>query len=203
MTSEAKPPEVLSIGRFNIQTMAAAITATAAATTCASFGWPVWAMLLGWVASLTCGRSLKDVFRSYVCLAAGIAIGTAATLAIGKLSPIIGPLAYAPVVFAAAAIVVSMREMPYVNHVPSYLLGVSSVLALHPKPIGFVLVEIAAPSAVGAIGAWFVFLWQTKISNYCERVCLEPRPVTASCWTRISNPIGLPIVFFRDKTFSS
>jgi Protein of unknown function (DUF1097) len=169
MTSQAKPPAVVDIGRFNIQTMAAAITASAAATTCASFDWPVWAMLLGWVASLTGGRSLKDVFRSYVCLAAGIAIGTAATLAIGELSPIIGPLAYAPVVFAVATIVVSMREMPYVNHVPGYLLGVSSVLALHPKPIGLALVEIAAPSAVGAIGAWLAYLWQTKISNYFDR----------------------------------
>ena len=61
-------------------------------------------------------------------------------------------------------------EMPYGNHVPSYLLGLSSVLALHPKPIGFALVEIAAPSAVGAIGAWLVYLWQAKISNYYERV---------------------------------
>ena len=82
--------------------MAAAITVSVAAATCASFHWPVWAMLLGLVASLTGGRSLKDVFRSYVCLAAGIAIGTAATLTIGELSPIIGPLAYAPVVFAVA-----------------------------------------------------------------------------------------------------
>ena len=84
VTSQAKPPAVLDIGRFNVQTMAAAITASAAATTCAGFDWPVWAMLLGWVASLTGGRSLKDVFRSYVCLAAGISIGTAATLAIGE-----------------------------------------------------------------------------------------------------------------------
>ena len=174
MTSQEKPPAVLNIGRFNIQTMAAAITASAAATTCSSFHWPVWAMLLGWVASLTGGRSLKDVFRGYVCLAAGTAIGTAATLAIGELSPIIGPLAYAPVVFAVATIVGSMREMPYVNHVPGYLLGVSSVLALHPKLIGFALVETAAPSAVGAIGAWLVYLWQTKIADYYERVCHEP-----------------------------
>jgi hypothetical protein len=174
MTSPAKPPAVLDIGRFNIQTLAAAITASAAASTCASFHWPVWAMLLGWVASLTGGRSLKDVFRSYVCLAVGIALGTAAALTIGELSPIIGPLACAPVVFAVATIVVSMREMPYVNHVPGYLLGVSSVLALHPEPIGFALVRIAAPSAVGAIGAWLVYLWQTKISNHYERVCHEP-----------------------------
>ena len=69
--------------------------------------------------------------------------------------------------------------MPYVNHVPSYLLGVCGVLALHPKPIGFALLEfalvaIAAPSAVGVIGAWLAYLWQAKISDYHERVCLEP-----------------------------
>ena len=40
VTSQAKPPAVLDIGRFNVQTMAAAITASAAATTCASFDWP-------------------------------------------------------------------------------------------------------------------------------------------------------------------
>jgi hypothetical protein len=131
-------------------------------------------MLVGWVASLTGGRSLKDVFRSYVCLATGSAIGTAAFLTIGELSPILGPLAYAPVAFAVATIIVSMREMPYVNHVPGYLLGVSSVLALHPEPIGCAVVQIAAPSAVGAIGAWLVYLGQTKISNYYERVCHEP-----------------------------
>jgi hypothetical protein len=179
MTLQAKPPAVLNIARFNIQTMAAAITASAAATTCASFDWPVWAMLLGWVASMTGGRTLRDAFRSYVCLAAGIAIGTAGALATGELSPIIGPLAYAPVVFVVATIVVSMRGMPYVNHVPGYLLGVCGVLALRPKPIGFALVEfalvaIAAPSAVGALGAWLANLWQAKISNYYERVCHEP-----------------------------
>ena len=179
MISQAKPPAVINIGRFNIQTIAAAITVSAAATACASFQWPVWAMLLGWVASLTAGRSLKDVCRSYVCLTAGIAIGTAATIAVGELRPIIGPLAYAPVVFAVATIVVSMREMPYANHVPSYLLGVCGVSALHPKPIGFALFEfafvaIAAPSAVGVIGAWLAYLWQAKISDYYERVCHEP-----------------------------
>ena len=174
MTSQAKPRAVLNIGRFNIQTMAAAITVSAAATTCASLQWPVWAMLLGWVASSTGGRSLTDVLRSYVCLALGIAIGTAATLAVGELSPILGPLAYAPVVFAVAMIVVSMRVMPYVNHVASYILGISCALAFHPKPSGFALVEIAAPSAVGAIGALLGYLWQTKISNYCERVSHEP-----------------------------
>jgi hypothetical protein len=151
MISQAKPPAVINIGRYNIQTMAAAITVSTAATTCASFHWPVWAMLLGWVASLTAGRSLKDVFRSYVCLAAGIAL----------------------------TIIVSMREMPYANHVPSYLLGVCSVSALHPKPIGFALFEfafvtIAAPSAVGVIGAWLAYLCQAKISDYYERVCHDP-----------------------------
>jgi hypothetical protein len=66
-----------------------------------------------------------------------------------------------------------------VNHVPGYLLGVCGVLALRPKPIGFALVEfalvaIAAPSAVGALGAWLAYLCQAKISNYYERVCHEP-----------------------------
>jgi pimeloyl-ACP methyl ester carboxylesterase len=136
--------------------MAAAITASAAATTCASFHWPVWAMLLGWVASLTGGRSLKDVFRSYVCLAAGIAIGTAATLAIGELSPIIGPLAYAPVVFAVATIkddvaaterVLALQDGPCILVAHSYGGSVITEAGMHPSVAGLVYVAAHMPDA--------------------------------------------------------
>jgi hypothetical protein len=72
-------PRLFSL-QFTAITAAAALTAAIAATTSASLGWPVWAMFMGWVAFFTRGHSAKEASYSYLCLAAGIVMGTGAVL---------------------------------------------------------------------------------------------------------------------------
>jgi hypothetical protein len=50
------------------------------------------------------------------------------------------------------------RSGNLMNFVPSYILGVIGIFALHPTAIGVAVVKIAAPSAIGALGVWLARL---------------------------------------------
>jgi len=155
--------------RYNVQTTATAMVAASAAAICALLGWPVWAMFLGWVTALTTGRSLREISCSYLCFVGGIGIGTAGALAVGHLNPIMGPLASGAAVLGMATVIVSMRKVPYMNVVSSYILGVLGIFALHP---GFIVIgasKVAAPAAVGATGVWLATRLQSAISNIPNR----------------------------------
>ncbi|URK85893.1 DUF1097 family protein (plasmid) [Rhizobium sp. RCAM05350] len=58
-----------------------------------------------------------------MCLAIGIGFGIGAAFAVAALMPLIGPLAFGPVVFVVAIIVVSLRAAAPLNNVPAYFLG--------------------------------------------------------------------------------
>jgi hypothetical protein len=68
MTSEIKAAPAPTSARFTMLTLAAALTAAMPATASASLGWPVWVMLMGWVAFFTRGHSASGAFFSYLCL---------------------------------------------------------------------------------------------------------------------------------------
>jgi len=153
------------IMQYNLQSIAIAIVAAAAAAICAMLVWPVWAMFLGWVAALTVGRSAREISYSYACFVAGVGIGAVGTIAVGRLTPIIGPLANGVAVLGMASVIVSMRKAPYVNVASSYILGVLGIFALHPNFIVIGALKIAAPAAVGASGAWLASRLQTTIAD--------------------------------------
>jgi hypothetical protein len=151
--------------QFNVITAAAAIVAAIAATTSASLGWPVWAMFMGWVAFFTRGHSAKEGLFSYLCLAAGVVMGTAAVMAVGALVPQIGPLAFGIVVFAVAMIVVSLRIAGPMNNIPAYFLGLITFFAAHVKPGLIEVLELLAVSALGSLAAWAAHNLQGKIAR--------------------------------------
>jgi hypothetical protein len=144
--------------RYNLQTLIMSAMAATAAGISAASGWSAWAMFLGWVAALTVGPSLQEISRSYACLFAGIWIGAAGTILVGDLRPSIGPFADALAVLGMATTIASTRKMPLLNFVPSYILGVIGIFALHPAAIGVAVVRIAAPSAIGALAVWLARL---------------------------------------------
>ncbi|MDM0071624.1 DUF1097 domain-containing protein [Variovorax sp. J31P207] len=149
--------------KFNALTLVAATTAAIAASTSASLGWSVWAMFVGWVAFFTRGHSARDALFSYLCLAIGIAFGTVAALAVGALLPLMGPLAFAPVVFVVAMVVVSLRAAAPLNNIPAYFLGLITFFAAHLPPSLLAFGELAAVSALGTLAAWLAHRWQTRI----------------------------------------
>lgn len=165
MTSEIKAAPAPTSMRFTVLTLAAAVTAAIAATTSASLGWPVWAMFMGWVAFFTRGHSAKDAFYSYLCLAIGIVFGVAAALAVGALMPLIGSLAFGPVVFVVAIIVVSLRAAAPINNVPAYFLGLITFFAAHLEPGILAFSELAAVSGLGSFAAWTAHQLQSKITR--------------------------------------
>ncbi|WP_426129234.1 DUF1097 domain-containing protein [Pararhizobium sp. PWRC1-1] len=163
MTFEIKAALAPTSVRFTILTLAAALTAAIAATASASLGWPVWAMFMGWVAFFVRGHSASDAFFSYLCLVIGIAFGVGAAAAVGALIPLIGPLAFGPVVFVVAIVVVSLRALPPVNNVPAYFLGLITLFAAHLEPGILAFSELAAVSGLGSFAAWIAHKLQTKI----------------------------------------
>ncbi len=165
MSSEIKAVPAPSSIRFTALTLAAATIAAVAATTSASLGWPVWAMFMGWVAFFTRGHSASDAVFSYLCLAIGIAFGVGAALAVGTLMPLIGSLAFGPVVFVVAIVVVSLRALPPINNVPAYFLGLITFFAAHQPPSALLYVELAAVAAIGTTAAWVAHKFQAWISR--------------------------------------
>ena len=163
MTSEIKAAPAPTSMRFTVLTLAAAVTAAIAATTSASLGWPVWAMFMGWVAFFTRGHSAKDAFYSYLCLAIGITFGVGAALAVAALMPLIGPLAFGPVVFLVAIIVVSLRAAAPINNVPAYFLGLITFFAAHLEPGLLAFSELAAVSGLCSFAARIAHQLQSKI----------------------------------------
>jgi hypothetical protein len=163
MTSHAKAVLAPTPIQFNFLTLVAALTAAIAATTAASIGWPVWAMFMGWVAFFTRGHSAKEALFSYLCLVVGIAFGVGAALAVGALMPLMGPLAFGPVVFVVAIVVVSLRSFPHLSNVPSYFLGLITFFAAHLEPGILAFSELAAVSGLGSFAAWLAHTVQSRI----------------------------------------
>ncbi|OOG62675.1 hypothetical protein B0E45_30070 [Sinorhizobium sp. A49] len=151
--------------KFNLLTLVAATTAALAAATSASIGWPVWAMFMGWVAFFTRGHTAREALTSYSCLAAGIAIGMAAALALGALMPTMGTLAFGPVVFVVAMIVVSLRAVAPVNNVPAYFLGLITFFAAHLEPGWLAFCELSGVAALGCAAAWLAHRLQGAIGR--------------------------------------
>lgn len=151
--------------KFNLLTLVAATTAAVAATTSASIGWPVWAMFMGWVAFFTRGHTAREALASYICLAVGIAIGMAAAFALQALMPAMGALAFGPVVFIVAMIVVSLRAVAPVNNVPAYFLGLITFFAAHLEPGWLAFCELAGVAALGCAAAWLAHRLQHALAR--------------------------------------
>ncbi|SES47672.1 DUF1097 domain-containing protein [Rhizobium sp. NFR03] len=163
MTTPVTRPSMFSL-RFTAITAAAALTAAVAATTSASLGWPVWAMFMGWVAFFTKGHSAREATFSYLCLAAGIVLGTGAVLSVGFLMPFLGPLSFGVVVFVVAMIVVTFRAAAPVNNIPAYFLGLITFFAAHLEPSVLAVVELLSVSALGTSAAWLAHRAQARIN---------------------------------------
>ncbi len=164
MTDKSKNKPILTTLRFHAITLIAAVVAAFAATSSASLGWPLWARFMGWVAFYTRGHSAKDAFCSYLCLAAGIAMGVAAVLAVGMLVPATGPLAFGIVVFVVAMIVVSLRVAAPLNNIPAYFLGLITFFAAHLEPGLLAVAELLSVSGLGSVAAWWASRLQRQVA---------------------------------------
>jgi uncharacterized protein DUF1097 len=161
------PPASMRSGlvQYNVQTLVAASIAASCAGISAALGWPAWAMFLGWVAALITDHSFKEICNSYACLLVGIAIGAVGSVFVGDLRPGMGPFADALVILGMASIIASMRKMPRLHYLPSYILGVIGMFAIHADRLGLGVIKVIAPSALGAGGIWLATRLQLTIAT--------------------------------------
>jgi hypothetical protein len=150
--------------RFLAISVAAALTAAAAAHASTLLAIPVWAMFMGWVSYYTRGHSGRDGLVNYACLL-GIVLGLLAVMAVGVLAPSLGSFALPIVVLMIATLVVSLRAMPLLSNIPAYFLGLITVFAAHVQPGLCVLVELGMAGAIGSSAAWFAACWQKKLAT--------------------------------------
>jgi hypothetical protein len=163
---QSAPSSILSgVVQYNVQTLVAASIAATCAGISAALGCPAWAMFLGWVAALITDRSFKEISNSYACLLVGIAIGAVGSAFVGDLRPGMGPFADAIVILGMASIIASMRKMPRLHYVPSYILGVIGMFAIHANTLGTGVIKVVFPSALGASGLWLATRLQMRIAK--------------------------------------
>jgi hypothetical protein len=158
--SSASPASLI---RFVAISGAAAVVAAAAAYASTIATVPVWAMFIGWVAFYTRGHSIGAGVANFACLALGIALGLAASFAVGELHPQLGAAALPLVVLVVALLVISLRAVPVIDNVLAYFLGLISVFAAHASASLEAFAQLAAAAALGGLAAWLARAWQDRI----------------------------------------
>ncbi|MCB1754176.1 MAG: DUF1097 domain-containing protein [Gammaproteobacteria bacterium] len=148
---------------YTMVTLVAAIAATLAATATAALGWPVWAMFIGWVAFFTGESTIKGSLATFGCLAIGIILGNFAATVVGLLMPSLGFLAFAPVVFVVAFIVVTLRAVSVLNNIPAYFLGLIAFFAAHIPPSLASVATLLAITALGSFAAYCTRYLQSRL----------------------------------------
>ncbi|UUZ78065.1 DUF1097 domain-containing protein [Polaromonas sp. P1(28)-13] len=150
---------------FILLTVAAAVTAAAAAGLSATLALPVWAMFIGWVAFFTRGITARDGIVNALCVALGLGFGMAAALGLGALGPALGALALPLVVFAVAVVVVSLRAAPVLNNILCYFLGLIAFFASHLPPSLAAFAGLASAVVLGSLAAWTAHAMQHRITR--------------------------------------
>ena len=149
--------------RSVIITATAAVIAAAFALNTAMLGLEVWAMFLGWAAYYSRPTSTLEAVATTVSFWLGMAIGLASIIAAGALGKLLGPGAFAIVVFCVAMIVVSMRFAPFVNNLNAWFLGLSAFYAAHLGTDTIAFLKIAAAAALGVIAGLIATRLQSRV----------------------------------------
>ncbi len=139
---------------FTIFTAIAAAIAAIAAFASAFLTLAPWAMFVGWVTFFTNPASFRQALFSAICLWLGIGLGAVATMALGALTPALGPYSLPLVVFIVASVVVSMRALPVIGNMLAWFLGLITFFASHSDPSLIAIGELSAAGTLGICAGW-------------------------------------------------
>ncbi|MEP1384309.1 MAG: DUF1097 domain-containing protein [Paraglaciecola sp.] len=153
-----------SLYHLSYTAIAATVAAIAAATSTA-LQLPVWAMFIGWVAFFTHGLNVRHTITNLICVWLGIAIGMAAGAALSTIGPTFGAGALPFVVFVVAMVVVSLRNLPKINNLLCYFLGLVSFFASHYTPSIENFSVLAGAATIGSIAGLTSLLIQNSTLN--------------------------------------
>jgi hypothetical protein len=138
----------------------AALAATASATL---FEVPVWAMFVGWIAYFTRGLTLRQGAINFACVLVGIAVGLAAGATMQGLTPQLGVFTLPAVVFAVAAVVLSLRHLPVLNNLLCFFLGLVAYFASHLAPGWTAFAELGIATGIGTAAAYLASLLHQQV----------------------------------------
>jgi hypothetical protein len=136
--------------------MTAATVAALAAFSSAAVDLAPWAMFLGWVAYFTRQPSPIQGLQTFVCILLGLALGAAAVILLGHLSPVLGSVALPIIVFGVAMIVIASRRLKYVNNLLGYFIGLITFFASHLEPDLVSIGRLGCANAIGLFAGWGV-----------------------------------------------
>jgi hypothetical protein len=130
------------------------VAAAAAITSAVVIEVPVWAMFIGWIAHFTRGVGTRQGLINLACVLIGLGIGVAAGIALGLLTPHWGAYAIGGVVFVVAALVLSLRNLPKLNNLLAFFLGLVCWFAAHLPPSPGAFAKLAMAVSLGAFAGW-------------------------------------------------
>jgi hypothetical protein len=135
-------------------TLAESTVAALAATVSAMvFEVPVWAMFVGWIGYFTRGLTLGQGAINFACVLVGIVVGLAAGMATQVLTPQLGMFTLPVVVFAVATVVLSLRQLPVLNNLLCFFLGLVAYFASHLPPAWTAFAELGIAAGLGTVAA--------------------------------------------------
>ncbi len=112
---------------------------------------PIWATFLGWIAFFTRGITPRDGMINLACVLSGLAIGIAAALVAGVVTPYLGELTLPLIVLAATFVILSMRLLPTINNLLACFLGLVCFFASTLPPQFASFIELSAALSLGVL----------------------------------------------------
>lgn len=141
-------------GLYMIFTITAAFVAATAAGLSLVLAVAPWAMFMGWVAYFTRKPSPAEGLRTYACVLVGLSLGAVATIAVGALGSLLGPLTLPAVVLVTGSVVIAMRGLPVLNNLLGYFIGLITFFAAHLEPSLSAIAELAGATGLGSFAGW-------------------------------------------------
>lgn len=146
---------------FNSLTVIAAGVAAVTTSATIAITLPAWAMLLGWVAFSIGGQTTRDGLANIASFILGLLLGAATSLAVGRLTPVVGKAAIPVAIFGVALAVTSLRAVRPIHNPLPYVFGLVCFFAYAEAPSASHLAVLAAAGIFGAAGAWTVSFLQS------------------------------------------
>ncbi|MFT2091736.1 DUF1097 domain-containing protein [Paraglaciecola sp. 2405UD69-4] len=153
---------ILSLG-YSKDTLIAAIVAALAAMLTVTFGVAPWVMFIGWIAFFTNPSSFSHGLKSALCVSLGVILGAVAHLCIGPLSSYIGSASLGLVVFVVAIIVITLRDVPVINNIVAWFLGLVTFFAIHVEASISVILQLVITVIFGTLAGFLASLLQQKL----------------------------------------
>lgn len=150
---------------FALYTIIASVVAAVAAWGSMVLTLEVWVMFAGFIAWFTRPTSVRESLYVMICLWLGIAIGAISHELTGAMTPVLGTLALAVVVFLVAILIVGLRTTPPVNNMLTWFLGMVTFFAADQGISPETFIHLFSATAIGGFAGWSCHMLNQRFAN--------------------------------------